>query len=159
MPPERVVELAVEARDELKLRYAPLALVCEMTKSSKSHRTIVASTLERVIQSPKGIAEYVAIYWKLSGSICPLSKQSKIGLAAAFSKFTEHDFATCEDCGQVKLRDVLALVHAKPKSKDRVAPSQSSLTRLSSPQRPKVGSQLRRPTKPLRSSTAGHRLK
>jgi hypothetical protein len=116
MPPERVAELTINARDELKLRYAPLALVCEMTKSSKSHRTIVASTLERVIQSPKGIAEYVAIYWKVSGSICPLSK---IGLAAAFNKFTEQDFANYNDDGDVKLRDVLSLVHAKPKHREQ----------------------------------------
>jgi hypothetical protein len=116
MAPKKVAEIAIEARERLKLRYVPLALVYEMTKSSERHRALVASTLETTLQSPEEIVRYVAIYWRLAGQRCPLSKQSKIALAAAFNRFTEQEFANSEDHGDVKLRDVLLLVHAKPKS-------------------------------------------
>lgn len=46
--------------------------------------------------------------------MCP-----KVGLAAAFNKFTEQEFAICNDGGDVKLRDVLSLVHAKPKDREQ----------------------------------------
>jgi len=118
LPPQSLADLAITARDELKLRFAPLALVCEMTRFTKRHRALIASTLEKVIQTPNEITEYVTIYWKLSGGRCPLSKQSKLGLKAAFNKFTEQEFANCDDDGEVKLRDVLSLVHAKPKDRE-----------------------------------------
>src|SRR5690348_8187159 len=49
--PERVAALAVEAREEMKLRHAPLLLVREMARH-KTHRGLVAVTLARVIQRP-----------------------------------------------------------------------------------------------------------
>jgi len=109
---ERVAALAVEAREQMKLRHAPLLLVREMARH-KTHRGLVADTLERVIQRADELCEFVAIYWK-DGRV-PLSGQVKKGLAAAFPKFDEYQLAKYDRGGPIKLRDVLFLCHAKPR--------------------------------------------
>jgi 60 kDa SS-A/Ro ribonucleoprotein len=109
---ERVAALAVEAREQMKLRHAPLLLVREMARH-KTHRGLVAETLERVIQRADELCEFVAIYWK-DGRV-PLSGQVKKGLAAAFPKFDEYQLAKYDRSGSIKLRDVLFLSHAKPR--------------------------------------------
>ena len=109
---ERVAALAIEAREQMKLRHAPLLLVREMARH-KTHRGLVAETLERVIQRADELCEFVAIYWK-EGRV-PLSGQVKKGLAAAFPKFDEYQLAKYDRSGPIKLRDVLFLCHAKPR--------------------------------------------
>ena len=109
---ERVAELAVEAREQMKLRHAPLLLVREMARY-RTHRVLVAETLARVIQRADELAEFVAIYWQY-GRV-PLSAQVKKGLAAAFTKFDEYALAKYNRPNAVKLRDVLFLCHAKPR--------------------------------------------
>ena len=109
---EKVAALAVEAREQMKLRHAPLLLVREMARH-KTHRALVSETLARVIQRADELAEFVAIYWK-EGRV-PLSGQVKKGLAAAFPKFDEYQLAKYERGGPIKLRDVLFLCHAKPR--------------------------------------------
>lgn len=109
---ELVAALAVQAREQMKLRHAPLLLVREMARH-KTHRGLVAETLECVIQRPDELCEFVAVYWK-DGRV-PLSGQVKKGLAAAFPKFDEHQLAKCDRGGPINLRDVLFLCHAKPR--------------------------------------------
>src|SRR6266536_4049194 len=87
---EQVAALAVEAREQMKLRHAPLLLVREMARHA-THRRLVAETLGRVIQRADELAEFVAIYWK-DGRV-PLSAQVKKGLATAFPKFDEYQLA------------------------------------------------------------------
>jgi 60 kDa SS-A/Ro ribonucleoprotein len=109
---DKVAALAVEAREQMKLRHAPLLLVREMARH-KTHRALVAETLARVIQRADELAEFVAIYWK-DGRV-PLSGQVKKGLAAAFPQFDEYQLAKYDRGGPIKLRDVLFLCHAKPR--------------------------------------------
>src|SRR5215472_12381552 len=109
---EKVAALAIEAREQMKLRHAPLLLIREMARH-KTHRGLVAETLERVIQRADELSEFVAIYWK-DGRV-PLSGQVKKGLAAAFPKFDEYQLAKYDRGGPIKLRDVLFLCHAKPR--------------------------------------------
>ena len=108
---EKVAALAVEARERMKLRHAPLLLVREMARHA-SHRGLVAETLARVIQRADELSEFVAIYW--AGGRQPLSAQVKKGLAAAFGKFDEYALAKYDRAGAVRLRDVLFLCHARP---------------------------------------------
>ncbi len=108
---EKIAALAVEAREKMKLRHAPLLLVREMARLS-THRQFVAETLLRVIQRADGLSEFVALYW--SDGKQPLSVQVKKGLAAAFTKFDEYALAKYDRASPVKLRDVLFLCHAKP---------------------------------------------
>jgi 60 kDa SS-A/Ro ribonucleoprotein len=119
IPAAKVAELAINAREEQKLRHAPLLIVYEMTLASKEHRELVGETLARVIQRPDEITEFVAIYYKLGGGKRPLSKQVKKGLAAAFNKFNEYSLAKYNRDKDIKLADVLALVHPKPKDKEQ----------------------------------------
>src|SRR6202161_722961 len=108
----KVAALAVEAREQMKLRHAPLLLVREMARHT-THRRLVAETLEHVIQRADELAEFVAIYWK--DGRAPLSAQVKKGLAAAFPKFDEYQLAKYDRSGPIKLRDVLFLCHARPR--------------------------------------------
>jgi hypothetical protein len=115
---DRVAALAVEAREKMKLRHAPLLLVREMARH-KTHRALVSETLARVIQRADELSEFVAIYWQ-HGRV-PLSGQVKKGLAAAFTKFDEYALAKYDRATAVKLRDVLFLCHAKPRDEAQAA--------------------------------------
>ena len=119
VPAEKVAALAVEAREKMKLRHAPLLLVREMARLA-THRHLVAETLERVIQRADELSEFVALYW--SEGKQPLSAQVKKGLASAFTRFDEYALAKYNRATPVKLRDVLFLCHAKP-----VDPAQAEL--------------------------------
>ena len=108
---EKVAALAVEARERMKLRHAPLLLVREMARYA-THRGLVAETLTRVIQRADELSEFVAIYWAMGRQ--PLSAQVKKGLAVAFGKFDEYALAKYDRAVAVRLRDVLFLCHARP---------------------------------------------
>lgn len=111
--PQKVADIAIEAREKMKLRHVPLLIVREMARLPK-HKALVAKTLERVIQRADELTEFLAIYWKDKRQ--PLSAQVKKGLAKAFPKFSAYDLAKYNRDGAVKLRDVLFLSY--PKSKD-----------------------------------------
>lgn len=116
--PTRVAEIAIMARNSMKLRHVPLLMVREMARSSKEARSLVANTLYNVIQRPDEIAEFMAIYWKEEENEVnrqPLSAQVKKGLAKAFTKFDEYQLAKWNRDYKIKLRDVMFLCHAKPK--------------------------------------------
>jgi len=115
---EKVAAMAVEARERMKLRHAPLLLVREMARYA-THRGLVAETLERVIQRADELSEFVAIYWAMGRQ--PLSAQVKKGLAAAFGKFDEYALAKYDRAGAVRLRDVLFLCHARPVDETQAA--------------------------------------
>ena len=110
--PAFVATCAIEARTKMKLRHVPLLLAREMARHD-GHRALVGKLLPSIIQRADELAEFVSIYWKDKRQ--PLSKQVKIGLAAAFQNFNEYQLAKYNRDGAVKLRDVLFLVHAKPK--------------------------------------------
>lgn len=107
-----VAKLAVEARENYKLRHAPLFIVREMVRHV-THRPYVADTLERVIQRADELAEFMAMYQD-GKEKQPVANQVKKGLAAAFSKFNEYQFSKYNRDGKYKLRDVMFLVHPKP---------------------------------------------
>jgi 60 kDa SS-A/Ro ribonucleoprotein len=109
--PAFVAACAYEARTKMNLRHVPLLIVREMARLP-NHRDLVAKLLPDVIQRVDEITEFVAIYWKDGKQ--PLSAQIKKGLAKAFLKFNEYQFAKYDLDGAVKLRDVLFLCHAKP---------------------------------------------
>lgn len=112
--PHEVADVAVEARDFQRLRHVPLLLVRELARDSqRAGDGVIATLLEHVIQRADELAEFVALYWAEGKK--PLSKQVKMGLARAFTKFDAYQLGKYNREGAVKLRDVLFLVHAKPK--------------------------------------------
>lgn len=116
--PEKVSSIAIEAREKMKLRHVPLLITRHMA-SLPNHKALVAKTLERVIQRPDELTEFLALYWKEGRE--KLSAQVKKGLAAAFPKFSEYQLAKYNRDGQVKLKDVLFLSHPKPKDSEQEA--------------------------------------
>jgi hypothetical protein len=114
----KVSAMAIEARERMKLRHAPLWVVRNMARCPE-HKSLVAETLARVIQRADELAEFVSLYW-LDGRQ-PLSAQVKKGLAQAFNKFDAYQLAKYNRDGAVKLRDVLFLCHAKPKDDEQGA--------------------------------------
>ncbi|MCA1360223.1 TROVE domain-containing protein [Bradyrhizobium sp. IC3069] len=122
--PARVAQLAIEAREVMKLRHAPLLVIREMARNEK-HRTLVADTLAQVIQRPDEMTELLAIYWAdalgpmQQRKRQPVSAQVKKGLARALTKFDAYQLAKWDRDGAVRIRDVLFLVHAKPKDADQ----------------------------------------
>ena len=114
--PKKVAEIAIEAREKMKLRHVPLLIVRQMAKLP-THKSLVSETLSRVIQRADELTEFLAIYWKNGRE--KLSGQVKKGLAKAFPKFSAYDLAKYNQDGAVKLRDVLFLCHAKPKDEEQ----------------------------------------
>lgn len=126
VPPEMIASLAVEARNQQKLRHLPLFLVRELIRHKDKPAGIVADTLAQVIQRPDELGEFLAIYWKEArpggkkneGGLLknqPLAAQVKKGLARAFQKFDAYQLSKWNRDAQIKLRDVMFLVHPKPK--------------------------------------------
>ncbi len=119
-----VAALAVEAREKMKLRHAPLILVREMARL-KTHSAVVADTIERIVQRPDELTELLAIYWadvlgpEQQRKRRPLAAQIKKGLARALTKFDAYQLAKYDRDGAVRIRDVLFLTHAKPKDAEQ----------------------------------------
>ncbi|NJK53452.1 MAG: penicillin-binding protein, partial [Leptolyngbyaceae cyanobacterium SU_3_3] len=72
------------------------------------HKALVADTLERIIQRPDELTEFLAIYW--SDALAPMQQrkvravpaQAKKGLARAFAKFDAYQLAKYDRDGAVR---------------------------------------------------------
>lgn len=113
VPADVIFEIALHARLEQKLRHVPLWIACQMAGLA-THKHLVSSLLEQIILRPDELTEFIALYW-LDGKK-PLSKQIKKGLARAFLKFDAYQLAKYNRKTEVKLRDVMFLVHPKPQN-------------------------------------------
>lgn len=114
--PQVLADLAVESRERFNLRHAPLMLLVGLVRHGGP---LVAPAIERVIQRADDMTEFLAIYWRHGRR--PLSKQMKLGLGRAFAKFDAYQLAKYDRDGPVKLRDVLFLIHAKPRDEAQAA--------------------------------------
>lgn len=118
VPLADAAQIAIDAREKMKLRHAPLFLVREMLRVHKGRE--MGDLIARVIQRPDEMGELLAMYWA-DGKDQPLTAQLKLGLARAFKKFNEYQLAKYNRDGAVKLRDVLFLAHPKPKSEEQAS--------------------------------------
>lgn len=123
LPATTVAAIAIEAREVGNLRHVPLLLLSALARTAKSD-AIVADTIARVVQRADELSELLAIHAKVNG-VTPdkvkskISAQMKKGLARAFQKFNEYALAKYDRAGAIRLRDVLFLVHAKPKDAEQ----------------------------------------
>lgn len=115
---EEAAQIAIDAREKMKLRHVPLFIVRELLRKHKGRK--VGDLIARVIQRPDETGELLAMYWS-DGKDQPLPAQLKIGLARAIKKFSEYQLAKYNKDGAVKLRDVLFLSHARPANEDQAA--------------------------------------
>ena len=130
--PSFVGNLAIEARQIHYLRHVPLLLVCALAGHPIKSR--YAHVITDVIQRPDELTELVSMYWKLRGGKRPLPAQMKKGLAKAFTKFDAYQLAKYNRDNEVKLRDVMFMVHPKPKDeKQAITFSLLAENRLTAP--------------------------
>lgn len=118
--PEFTAKLAVYTREKMYLRSVPLVLATELSKVHKGD-SLVKKTVQRVIGRADEITELLA-YYQFSNHrmgnkrLNKLSKQIQKGVASAFNKFDEYQFAKYNRKTAVTLKDALFLTH--PKAKD-----------------------------------------
>lgn len=118
LPFEVVATLTLEAREQYKLRHVPLWLLVSLIDADHKGNK-VSELIGQVIQRPDEMSELLSLYWKAGKK--PLTKQLKLGLAKAFSKFNEYQLAKFDKPGAISLRDVMFLSHPKPENADREA--------------------------------------
>jgi 60 kDa SS-A/Ro ribonucleoprotein len=113
LPFSTVAALAIEARNEMKLRHMPLFLARLLAARPNNGRPM-GDLLVEIIQRADELPEFLALYWKDNPN-APLAKQVKVGLARAMNKFDEYQLAKYNRDHAVKLRDVLFMVHSRPR--------------------------------------------
>lgn len=86
---------------------------------SAEQKAVVADLLADIIQRPDELTEFLSLYWKDGRT--SLAAGVKRGLARAFAKFNAYSLAKYNRADAVKLRDVLFLVHAKPRDEEQAA--------------------------------------
>jgi 60 kDa SS-A/Ro ribonucleoprotein len=118
VPFEDAAQIAIEARERMKLRHAPLFIVRELLRTHKGRK--MGDLIARVIQRPDELNELLALYWKEDKN-APLTAQLKIGLARALKKFNAYQLAKWNKPGAVSLRDVLFLTHSRPNNEEQAA--------------------------------------
>lgn len=120
VPHEFTAKLAVYAREKMYLRSIPLVLAVELAKVC-NHSNLVSRVVERVIQRADELYEILGYYQQANNTeeLKKLSKQIQKGVARAFLKFDEYQFAKYNRKTVPSLRDALFLSHAKPQTKEQ----------------------------------------
>ena len=121
--PEFVAQLAVYAREAMHLRSVPLLLLVELSQRHHGD-SLVSRAVARTIQRADEITELLMCYQWRNGKndLTGLSVQLRKGLAEAFNRFDEYQFAKYNRTDRkVTLRDALQLVHPKPKDERQKA--------------------------------------
>lgn len=123
VPPADAAKVAIAARTDYKLRHVPLWIARALASGTLEQKAVVADLLATIVQRPDELTEFIALYWKdrKPGDPKKLANCVKKGLARAFPKFSAYDLAKYDRGEDVKLRDVLFLVHAKPKDPEQEA--------------------------------------
>lgn len=114
----QLASVAVEARTEHNLRHVSLLLLTALAKYGRG-QPYVSSTICKTIQRADELTEFLALYWHNGKT--PISKQVKKGLALAFQKFDAYQLAKYDRERDIRLRDVMFMVHPKPKDETQAA--------------------------------------
>lgn len=131
--------LAQRARYEAHLRHVSLLLLTALARRG-SGTDGIADITANVIGRADEIAEFMAIYAKMNqqpvDKLVP-SAQMKRGLSRAFQKFDAYQLAKYDRAGEIRLRDVAMLVHARAKDMDHGRLMASLVNRTFYPERTK----------------------
>lgn len=127
VPLQAVTDLAIEARHEGHLRHAPLWLTvaalnhpeARTPKKGANPSQLLAACVDEVCQRADDMGELLSLYWK--GGKRPLAASLKDGLRRAFEKFDQYRLAKYASRGAIRLRDVMFLVHPKPRDDEQAA--------------------------------------
>lgn len=115
--PQKVFDIAFEARTQQKLRQIPLFIAREMLRHP-DHRVHVGGLLPLIIRRPNEATEFMAIYWKDGKT--PIAHQVKVGLRKAAQKWDLYQLGKYkQDDKEISPDDVLMLTHAKPRNTEQ----------------------------------------
>jgi 60 kDa SS-A/Ro ribonucleoprotein len=131
--PAFVAKLAVYAREKMYLRSIPLVLTVELAKIHRGDN-LVGRLVSRVVQRADEITELLSYYSTVNErpgvkKLAGLSKQVQRGLAHAFNKFDEYQFAKYNSDAAITLRDALFLTHPIAKNEAQQAIFNKIVTR------------------------------
>ena len=115
---EFMAQLAIYARKEMHLRSVPMLLLVELANCHHGD-SLVSRAVSQTVQRADEITELLMCYQWRSGreDLHRLSNQLRKGLAEAFKRFDEYQFAKYNRTDRkVTLRDALQLVHPKPEN-------------------------------------------
>ena len=117
--PEYIMKLASYARNVMYLRSAPVFMLVEGS-TLEGVKSYVRKWTPSIIKRADQLTETVALFITKHGQIGDKGKGSlpnslKKGLADSFHRFDRYQLAKYDRDGEVKLKDVLRLVHPKPR--------------------------------------------
>jgi len=117
-----VANLAVECREEQKLRHTPIMILVEMLKYS-THSKYVGEIIPKICTRPDMITDLVALYWAENSSKArtvknqlkqgPLSKSLVRGVQQTLNNINEYGFGKYNRQTSVKFKDLIFLTHPK----------------------------------------------
>lgn len=126
VPFEFAAKLAIYAREKMYLRSIPLVIAVELLKLADNHTKdvheqsgMLEDLVARVIQRADEIPEILS-YFQLANEREGTKKLNKLptalkkGVARAFYKFDEYQFAKYNRDTEVTIRDAMFLCHPKP---------------------------------------------
>ena len=121
--PDFVLRLSIATRKLFNLRSVSMYLLCAVANVHPSHPLTyraVAKVISRVDELTEIIAMNNALYprKKRRGKLS-LPQSIKKGVALAFNKFNEYQFAKYNRQTAIKLKDALILTHPKPKDEGK----------------------------------------
>jgi 60 kDa SS-A/Ro ribonucleoprotein len=123
----KVAELAVDARENGKLRHVPLWLAVGLAR--RPNEIKIAPLLERIIRRPDEMGEFLSLLAQANGNEkrtpsagVKMPKQVKLGLGLAFAKFNEYQLDKWKSPKDaIRPIDVLRMVHPKPENAEMAA--------------------------------------
>lgn len=110
---DELIMTAKAARHEYNLRSVPLWLVGAALRHPSRNNPQLIDLIDSVCKRPDNMTELVAMYWKDGKK--PLPAVYKRAFAAVFPKFTPYQLSKYAARGDVRLRDLMRLVHPVPK--------------------------------------------
>lgn len=122
--PEFILQLAKYVRNELNLRTISIVLLVEASLIPKCKKYIRKYT-PMIVKRADELAEAVAYLQRKIGNLGNKSTKGSIpcglkkGLADTFNNFDAYALGKYNRKGMVKLKDVLKLVHPKPKNEEQ----------------------------------------
>jgi hypothetical protein len=114
--PAFVANLAIYARREMHLRSISHVLVSELAKSPLGKR-YAREAIYQVVERVDDMSEILAYYINQFGK--PIPNSMKKGMADKFVTFDEYSLAKYNSDKEVKLKDIVWLVHPKAKDKEQ----------------------------------------
>ena len=115
--PNDIAALAIKARTDFKLRHVPLFLCVQLLKHKPGR--LASETIATVVRRPDEMGELISLYRKEKR--LPLAAQLKKGLAKVYPTFNAYQLGKWNGDAAIKLRDVMFMVHPKPKDTEQAA--------------------------------------